>query len=123
MRWFIVAIDTREILQLSASCFRVQPFYVAAFAFVQWGIHKDFDEFSGIKQAAREFSFRAEGRNKRYDHDQSRVYQELCHLGYPPNVFHAVGLSKSQISIEPVANIVTVENVSMLAVGVQPLFQ
>ena len=47
LRRLVVAVDTGEVFQFAAPRLRVQPFDVAALAFLQRRIDKNFDELAG----------------------------------------------------------------------------
>ena len=78
---------------------------------------------SPVEQAARQLALRSEWRNKGDDHNQSGIDQKFRDLGDPANVLYAVGFSEPKIAVKPMANIIAVKDVGVLAVGVQTLFQ
>jgi hypothetical protein len=94
-----------------------------ALAFLQRSIDKHFDKFSGIEKAARQLTLGAEWRNEGNNHDQSRIDHELRDLRHSANVFHTVGLGEAQIPIEAVANIVTVQDIGVLAFCMETFLQ
>jgi hypothetical protein len=50
---------------------------------------------------------------KETKHDQAGVGHQLRHLGDAADVLHAVGVGEAEIAVEPVADIVAVEDVGV----------
>ena len=73
IRRIVGAVDAREVLQSARAGLGIEPFGIAPFAFLQWGINKDSQEFIGLKQFSGHFAFSTERRNKADQHDQSRI--------------------------------------------------
>src|SRR5690242_7762222 len=123
LRRLIGAVDACEVFDFSAPCLSIQSFHVTALTFRQRGVHKDFDELARIEQFANHLTLRSEWRNKGNDHNESRVDQEFRDFTDTANVFYPIGFSESQIPIEPVANVIAIQDVSVLAIRIQTLFQ
>ena len=64
----------------------------------------------------------AERRNKSGHHDQARVGHQAGDLGNPADIFHTVGIGKAKIPVQPMANIVAIEQVGVFSLGVELLF-
>src|SRR6185437_10459546 len=100
----------------------IQPLRIAFHANFERRIDVDFDEFALAHQFARHAPLRSEGRDKRNKHDQSGIYEQLCRLANPANVFHAIDVCEAEIAIEPVADIVAVEQIGVSAFGEERAF-
>jgi len=122
-RGFVRAVNAGEIDELATAGLGVETLYVAAFAFFQWRVDKDLDELSGIEEVPRHFPLTAEGGNKSDNDDQTGIHHKLGDLGDSTNIFDPVSLGESKIPIEPMADIITIENVSVFAFGMEALFQ
>ena len=61
----------------------------------------------------------AERRNERDEHDQPGVDHQLRHFGDAADVLDAVGLGEAEVLVEPVADVVAVEQVGVAAARVQ----
>ena len=68
-------------------------------------------------------TLRLKRRDEGDNHDHSRIHQQFSDLRYPANVFHTVGLGEMQIPIEHVANIVTVQDIGVLAFCMEMFLQ
>jgi len=121
--WFVYAVDTGEIYQLSAPRLGIQSFRIAAFAFFEWGVHKDFQEFSGLKARPGDFPLGTIWADKRDDHHEPRIHKQPRNLGYAANVFDAIGLGKSKVPVQTVANVVAIEDICVPSRCEHPLFE
>ena len=63
--------------------------------------------------------FLLEGRYEGGNHNQAGIGHQSSHLGNAANVFNPVSVAKSEIFVKTLANIVTIQNVSMFACPVQ----
>jgi hypothetical protein len=84
---------------------------------------KHLDELACGEQVARHAPLVAERRNEADEDDQAGIHHQLRHLGNAPDVFHPVRLGEAQVAIQAMANVVAVEQIGVLAVGVQALLQ
>ena len=65
----VIAVDTREVFQLSAPGFGIQAFLHRGAHTLRVGIDKNLDELVGVKQTARQLALRPERRNENDDHN------------------------------------------------------
>ena len=55
------------------------------------------------------------------EHDQSGVGHERGDLGDPADVLDPIGFGEAEVAVEPVPDVVAVEEVGVAAEGVEPL--
>ena len=63
----------------------------------------------------------AERRDERHEHDQPGVDHQLRDFGDAADVLDAVGVGEAEVLVQPVADVVAVEQVGVTAERVQPL--
>src|SRR5215471_8100909 len=108
-RRLIGTVDTGEIHQLSSTSLFVQAFDITCLSYGQWGIDKHLDEFARVHELARHLPLSPERRNEGGQDDQTSIDEKFGHFGHAANILYPVGISKAEIAVQPVADIVTVE--------------
>ena len=73
----------------------------------------DFDEPPFGQHRADHVALGAERRDERGDHDQPGIDHQLGHFADAADILDPVGLGEAQILVEPVADIVAVEQKSV----------
>ena len=121
--WLVGAVDAGKVLQLSPPRLRVKPLRIALFTNFNRRVNEYFQKFSLCKQSPREPAFRAIRRDERNQHDQAGIHHQLCDFGDTANVFHAIRFGKSQIAAKAMAYVVSIQNIRVLAGGMQARFQ
>jgi hypothetical protein len=67
-------------------------------------------------------SFSPEWRNKRAQCNQAAICHQSGNFGHAANIFNAIGVSKAEIIIESVANVVAIQRISVATEIEQSLF-
>ena len=112
---FVWGVDAGEILELSGACFFVETLSVALFADFERRGDVDFEELN--PSFARDLTGSAAvvlvGRDEGGDDDDAGVGEELGGFGDAADVFHAVFGGEAEVAVEPVADVVAVEDVGL----------
>jgi hypothetical protein len=119
-RTLVRAVDAREVLQLAAAGLGVEPLGVPTLALGERCIDEYLEEFARREQTPRHPSLVAEGRDEGHQHDEAGVGHQPGHLGDATDVLDPVGLGESQIAIEPLPDVVAVEQIGVATGFVQP---
>ena len=101
----------------------VEALGVARLADLERRIDIDLDELALLEQLARHPPLGAERRDERHHDDQTGLHKQLRRLSHAADILHPVRVGKAEILVEPVADIVAVEHVSVPTERVQPLLQ
>src|SRR6516164_5269024 len=115
-RLFIWVIDAGEILELAGTRLLVKALRIALFASRDRRVKKNLDEgqfFRGMQRSDRVAIF-AIGANETGHRDRAAVGEEPGDFTDAANVLLTVGGRKTQILVESVANIVSVQDVGEL---------
>ena len=122
-RRFVGRIDAGEVLQRAAERPRVEPLGVAPGAFLEGRVDEDLDELALGHQFARHAPLGAERRDEGNDDDQPGVGHQPRHFGDAADVLDAVLVGEAEIAVQPMANIVAVQDVGVAAGSVQLLLE
>ena len=112
LRCFERRIDTGEVPDQARACTAVQPLGVATLADCQRGIDEYLDE-SARQQLAHDIAISPKRRNERSQHDQSGVDHQCRDLAHTTNVFLSILLGKTEVTVEPRTQVITIEQVGM----------
>ena len=82
----------------------------------------DLDEFAFGQHGTDHVALGAERADERGQHDQPGIRHQLRHLADTANVFGPVGLGEAEIAVEPVADIVAIEQEGVTVHEGEPLF-
>src|SRR5208283_1141837 len=122
LRRLVTLSDTGEIFDLSGHGFFVKTFGIAPDAFRKGRIDENLDKFILADEVADHGPLGPERRNKRAKNHETSLRHELGDLANAADVFDPIKLRKSQILIEPVPNIIAVEQDGVDAMRVKPGF-
>ena len=106
-----------------ARALRYRPFAVALLGDVQRGVDEHLAELAVGDQRPRAVALGPERRDERDEHDQAGVGHQLGDLGHPADVLDPVGVGEAEVVVEPVPNVVAVEQRRVAAERVQPAFE
>ena len=81
--------------------------------------HEDLDEIAGIEEVACRTPVAPERRHERDDHHRARLDHEAGDLSHATNVLGPVLGGESEVLVQAVADVVTVEDERAHALGVQ----
>src|SRR5438477_3290225 len=112
---FIRGIDAGELSNLPCPRFLIKIFRIALLADLEWCVDEDLNKF-GItfhRNRAGPLSIRPIRGDEGGDDDVAGVRHQLCDFAHAPNVFNAVFWRKSQVGIQAMPDVVTVEHVGM----------
>ncbi len=115
-------IDASEILDLACNGFFVEALWIARYAFGDRRIDEYFDEFAVIEQVAHKLPLSPERRDERAQNNQPRLDHELGHFADAPDVLDPVNLGESEVLVQPMPDIVAIEQDSVDAMRVKPCF-
>ena len=119
VRCLIGAVDAGEIGQFAPSGLAVKPLGVPLLGDVERRVDKNLHEFTRLEHFARHAPLCPEGGDEGCHDDQAGVRHQPGHLGDASDVFHPVGVGKAEITVETEADIVTVENIGVIALTMQ----
>lgn len=92
-------------------------------AHLQRRVYKHLHEVFVADQLACHLTLGAEGADEGGHDDHPRVHHQLGDFRHPADVFDAVGISEAEIFVQPLSDVVTVQDVGALALGVEFLFK
>ena len=101
----------------------VEPLGVALFAYGQRCIEMHFDELAGPQQVADHGAVAGEGGDEAGNDDQAGIDEDLAQFADAPDVLDTVGVAEAEVFVEPVANVVAVQQVAAVALGEEALFE
>ena len=101
----------------------IEPLRVTPCAFLERRVDEDLHELAVRHHLPRHPPLGAERRDEGDDHDKSRIGHQPCHLGHPADVLDAVGVREPEVAVQPVPDIVAVEDVGVAALRVQLLLE
>src|ERR1700733_6507695 len=119
----VIAVDPGEISQISAASFGVKSFGVTTLAFFERSIDIDLYKFVRRELRTGGFAFCAIGTDECEDNNETGVDEQAGNLHGPANILYPVSLRESQVPVEPVPHVVTIENISVSAGDEQLLFE
>ena len=99
----------------------VEALRVALLGHRERRVDEDLEELALREQLARHPPLGAERRDERDEHDQAGVDHQLGDLGDAADVLDPVGVGEAEVLVEPVADVVAVEQVGVAAQRVQLL--
>src|SRR3546814_4792858 len=89
----------------------VQALDVTLFGDFQRRVDEDLDELAVLEQLARHPPLCPERGNEADQHDQAGIDHEPRGLGYATDVFHPVLIGKTQVLVQPVPDVVAIQDV------------
>src|SRR3954468_2756156 len=95
-----------EVGDRSGLCLGIEPLRIAAGALVERRVDEDLDELARRHQLARQLPFCPERRDEGDQHDQPGIGHQLGNLGDAANILDPVGITKAQIPVQAMADIV-----------------
>lgn len=111
--WFIWRVDSGESLNDSSSSLLVKTLDVSVLADREWSVNVTLNkgEFRVLVNRSGEVSILAEGGNEGNEADNTGIGKELGDLSDSADVFLSVGKGESEILVESMSDVVTVEDV------------
>src|SRR6056297_2887133 len=122
-RRLVGRIDAGEVADDAGPGLGVQPLGVSRFAHVQRGVDVDLDELAVFHQLAHHRAVGAKRRDERGQHHQAGVGHQACNLADASNVFDPIVVAEAQIPVQPVAHVVAVQQVAVVASLEKRLFK
>jgi hypothetical protein len=114
-RWLKQTVDPGEVLDQTLSGFSIQPFYIAFFTDIQWGIHIHLNEPVFTDDRFCQITHRLGGADKTADHDYTAVEKNLGQLCNSADVLHTVLHGITQIFAQTGTHDVAIENFSKVS--------
>ena len=111
---FVRRGNTREIRDLAGPRLLVQPLGVAPLAGREIGLDEDFVEFPRC-HGPRPLAVRAVGRDERADDDEPGFGEQRRDLAHATDVLGPVVGAEAEIRVEPMTQIVAVQDVGLIA--------
>ena len=118
---FRMGVDASKVFQLASTSFGIETLGVPAFALFKWGIYKDLQKFSRLKDFPGCPSLCSKGRDEADQHNQPSIDHQFRDLGDAAQVLHSIHLGETQIPIKPVSDIVSIKQISVSALGMELL--
>ena len=106
---FVGAVDAGEVLELARARLLVEALHVARLGDRERGVDEDLDELALGQHRADHLALGAERADEGGEHDQAGVGHQLGDLADAADVLDPVGLGEAEVLVEPVADIVAVE--------------
>ncbi len=116
---FVRRVDASEILELAATRLSIEPLGVAGFGDRERRVHEDLDELAVLEERASHPALALERGYERGEHDESGIGHEPCDFGDPTDVLDPIGVGEAEILVEPVADVVAVQQIGVTPVGEQ----
>lgn len=123
LRHFERAVEAGKIGDLAGPGLGVEPFGIARFAHLQRGVDVGFEKADVGGDFAGDTALVGEGGDERDNDDQPCIGHQPRHLGHTADVLHTCRVGEAEILVEPVPDVVAVEDVGMLAFSGEPFFE
>ena len=120
---FIRRIDAGEFADLAGARLDVQALGIAALALLQRSRQIDLDELRVADALADLVAIGAERRDEGGDHDEAGVDEQRRHLADAADVLVAPAFGEIEILVEPVADVVAVQQIAVVAALHQRLLE
>lgn len=86
-------------------------------------VHEYLGEVLDSDQLTCHFPLGLERADECGHHNQACIHHEFGHLGHAAYVLHPVGIGKAQVSVQPLSDVVAIQYVGALSLGMKFLFQ
>ena len=121
-RRLINLIDAGEILDLAGQRLLVEALGIARDTILKRRIDENLDEFALVHEFAHHPAVGSEGRDEGAENDQPRIGHQLRHLADAADVLDPIGLGEAKILVQPVADVIAIEQDGMDAAGMKLRF-
>ena len=108
-------IDAREVEELSPASLLIETLAVAGLSDGKGGIDMHLYEFPLCELRSCHVSLRLKWRDERHEHNESGVNHQVHDLGHTPDVLDSIGVGETQILVQPVPDVVAVEQIRVPA--------
>jgi len=123
LRCLVGGVDTGKIANFPRPRLFIEPLGVTLFTDGEWRIDEHLDKLVRPQEIAHQLPFGTERRDKGGEHNKARIHHEFCHLADPADILLTGSIIETEIPAQAVAHIVPIQQVGVLALGSQRLFQ
>merc|ERR1719198_70899 len=122
-RLLVRVINAREALDFARACSLVESLRVTRLTHGQRDFHVHLDKVTGLEPGAHGVPVGLVRRDEGDNGDDASLREELRHFANTSDVLGSVLRGETQIGVESVANVITIEHVARLALAVQRVFE
>src|SRR5699024_2156089 len=112
--WLVWRIDPGKVLDRPRPRLGIEPFRVARLAGFQTSLDVNLDKLARLHQFTHHIAIRATWRDKSSQHDQAGISHQARDLANATNVLLPILVGEAQIAVEAMADVVAVEQVTVV---------